>query len=608
MRKGRQVIGGPPWDNMPSKAMKVTAEDALFFVSKSGRLLQFTNSDKATEDQIHDAKQEVCINNDFTASLDNNMENSNDPNRNCDTKVAPTRPIPFSEDSVIFELRDGRLLLVAERLKLEQYSVPMKDSYNKDQAKMKDKPKGSESAFERSRSKVMKGVGKEKSQKAKCGKKMQPQLKPPPGFVCEKSLSTQRTPLTRFPRDSSTTAQGNPARGLLAARKAIPTQTESSKGCPAGEKRKSFPLRENSELVQEYDSDSTQSPDESDDEYGSEDDHDMTTPSDLPDHREKNGRGQYMGKRLDLKTQAGTVKLTVRLASDRLRPVGPNARDLANYCGYTVRTFAPIDAKNWEEAYRSSGEEMLNAIKELFECPTDERRFDECCKLTMGRLYTGWRNRLHMIYKSFASAEEASENPPDGLTQHQWVSLIESVFEDAEFKKVSERNSSNAKKRKQVHTTGNKSFAEFEDDLLDPETGLLPRADKIWFLEHSRKNKDEEVVWSDNYSKEIGEKMTSLIDDPSQEVPRTRDEIHIGAMGGRSGYCRGFGYGKQGLIKGTRASRSLLEQRNQKIEELQEEMANMKAEQEERNQGRKRSLRRSRRGMQNNLKKCKPNF
>ncbi|OMO50717.1 hypothetical protein CCACVL1_30305 [Corchorus capsularis] len=37
---------------------------------------------------------------------------------------------------------------------LEQNSVPMKDSYNKDQAKMKDKkPKGSESAFERSRSK-----------------------------------------------------------------------------------------------------------------------------------------------------------------------------------------------------------------------------------------------------------------------------------------------------------------------------------------------------------------------------------------------------------------------------------------------------------------------
>ncbi|XP_043723297.1 uncharacterized protein LOC122670475 isoform X1 [Telopea speciosissima] len=42
IRKGRQVIGGPPWDKIPGKSLKVTTEDALFFVSKNGRLLQFT--------------------------------------------------------------------------------------------------------------------------------------------------------------------------------------------------------------------------------------------------------------------------------------------------------------------------------------------------------------------------------------------------------------------------------------------------------------------------------------------------------------------------------------------------------------------------------------
>lgn len=42
MKKGRQVIGGPPWDFDSGKARKVTVEDALFFVSKSGRLLQLT--------------------------------------------------------------------------------------------------------------------------------------------------------------------------------------------------------------------------------------------------------------------------------------------------------------------------------------------------------------------------------------------------------------------------------------------------------------------------------------------------------------------------------------------------------------------------------------
>lgn len=44
MKKGKQVTGGPPWDFDPAKARKVTSEDALFFVSKSGRLLQFTVS------------------------------------------------------------------------------------------------------------------------------------------------------------------------------------------------------------------------------------------------------------------------------------------------------------------------------------------------------------------------------------------------------------------------------------------------------------------------------------------------------------------------------------------------------------------------------------
>ncbi|OVA16434.1 hypothetical protein BVC80_243g47 [Macleaya cordata] len=42
MRKGRQVIGGPPWDGIPGKAQRVTMEDALFFVSKNGSLVQFT--------------------------------------------------------------------------------------------------------------------------------------------------------------------------------------------------------------------------------------------------------------------------------------------------------------------------------------------------------------------------------------------------------------------------------------------------------------------------------------------------------------------------------------------------------------------------------------
>lgn len=43
MRKGRNVVGGQPWDRLPGTARRVTSttDDSLFFVSKSGRLLQF---------------------------------------------------------------------------------------------------------------------------------------------------------------------------------------------------------------------------------------------------------------------------------------------------------------------------------------------------------------------------------------------------------------------------------------------------------------------------------------------------------------------------------------------------------------------------------------
>ncbi|KAK7264059.1 hypothetical protein RJT34_31662 [Clitoria ternatea] len=53
--------------------------------------------------------QEKPVDENCASSLNKDQENLADLNFNCDPKVASTRPIPFSEGSVIFELRDGRL-------------------------------------------------------------------------------------------------------------------------------------------------------------------------------------------------------------------------------------------------------------------------------------------------------------------------------------------------------------------------------------------------------------------------------------------------------------------------------------------------------------------
>ncbi|PQM35795.1 hypothetical protein Pyn_13721 [Prunus yedoensis var. nudiflora] len=213
LRKGRQVVGGPPWDGIPGRTTRVTAEDALFFVSRNGRLLQFTVAlrkfkwkdcrnppntkiasivdqelhrenivfvvgrngrlyqyNKVTELwHEHYQSQHLILSRlpgtamrpslvsltgslfmlsvdgglveyhwntfdgwnwvehgspdkvvtfvgspgpsfeDFAASSKKDYERVNDLNSDCNEEVAPIRPIPFAEDSIIFELKDGRL-------------------------------------------------------------------------------------------------------------------------------------------------------------------------------------------------------------------------------------------------------------------------------------------------------------------------------------------------------------------------------------------------------------------------------------------------------------------------------------------------------------------
>ncbi|KAK4276277.1 hypothetical protein QN277_019242 [Acacia crassicarpa] len=58
---------------------------------------------------LQDQTQHVCSHEDCISGFNKDQDNSGDCNLECDPKVASTRPIPFSNRSVIFELRDGRL-------------------------------------------------------------------------------------------------------------------------------------------------------------------------------------------------------------------------------------------------------------------------------------------------------------------------------------------------------------------------------------------------------------------------------------------------------------------------------------------------------------------
>ncbi|CAO2824837.1 unnamed protein product [Amaranthus hypochondriacus] len=116
----------------------------------------------------------------------------------------------------------------------------------------------------------------------------------------------------------------------------------------------------------------------------------------------------------------------------------------------------------------------------------------------MQRLYRLYKCRLHYYYKSKKCRnidDERKKNPAPDLPQSQWEYLIKYYGSD-EFKLISARNSKNRNSDKRVkHTTGQKSFSESEDVLTKTNGGVKLSADKVWLIQHTRKNDDGKLEW-----------------------------------------------------------------------------------------------------------------
>ncbi|XP_075110174.1 uncharacterized protein LOC107793189 isoform X3 [Nicotiana tabacum] len=112
---------------------------------------------------------------------------------------------------------------------------------------------------------------------------------------------------------------------------------------------------------------------------------------------------------------------------------------------------------------------------------------------------------------------------------------------------VSERNKRNRENQIIKHTCGTKSFAEVEESTRNPITGELDTPDKVWEIQHTRKDDRGELVWLDSQSQQIhGQLQEVVAQQQSEDIkhPMTRDEILSSVVGERTGYVRGKGYRK----------------------------------------------------------------
>ncbi|KAL2902659.1 Transport and Golgi organization protein 1 [Bienertia sinuspersici] len=330
-----------------------------------------------------------------------------------------------------------------------------------------------------------------------------------------------------------------------------------------------------------------------------------------------NGEATSKAKQREEKGKA-TSKLKVYVPDDIDRAIGDNARHFVNECGRVVRTRAPLNVKNWKEAFTIAGDAIWKEIEGKFEIKEggSYMKLQAFAMDTMQRLYRLWKARLHYYYKSLGSEltkEERLKYPPPDLPQDQWQYCVER-FGSTEFKKISERNSKNRLSEKRTKTTtGNFSFVEVEEILVIIKPGLKPPVDVTWLAEHTTRNNEGVLQWADeSRSKELHEQLKVVVAIHGDSM--TQEEILLDVLKQRSGYFRGKGtalrgYSKgrmqlehQNLINGQQKQIQVQEQRIKELQETQEKTIKQLQEAEERTS---KQLEQQREDMQRSMEEMK---
>ncbi|KAF3619082.1 putative transcriptional regulator STERILE APETALA-like [Capsicum annuum] len=206
-------------------------------------------------------------------------------------------------------------------------------------------------------------------------------------------------------------------------------------------------------------------------------------------HINKNkGRGKYKSKTVDFKFKHGG-KIKIMIPDDIDRAVGSGARDIVNYYGWFMRTTVSFRDGSWQNIVLKHGEAMWYRVKDKFE--------------------VGSGLPEHKL-------QDRLSHRPENVELDDWKHLVEHFGSD-KFKR-------------------------------NPLTREKETPDKIWEIQHTRKNVNGERVWMDPQSEQIhGQLQQLVVEQQSEEIElrMTGDEILTSVLIEKLGYVWGKGYGKK---------------------------------------------------------------
>ncbi|KAM3397960.1 hypothetical protein P3S68_001474 [Capsicum galapagoense] len=194
---------------------------------------------------------------------------------------------------------------------------------------------------------------------------------------------------------------------------------------------------------------------------------------------------------MDFKFKHGG-KIKIMIPDDIDIAVGSGARDIVNYCGWIMKTTVSFRDGSRQKIVLKHGEAMWYRFKGKFEV----------------------RNGL--LEHKYSNDKDRLPYRPEDVELDDWKHLVEHFGSD-KFK-------------------------------INPLTGEKDTPNKIWEIQHTRKNVNGERVWLDPQSEQIHGQLQQLVVEQQSEEIELRmigDEILSSVLGERSGYIQGKGHSKK---------------------------------------------------------------
>ncbi|KAM0995870.1 hypothetical protein ACFX2C_005945 [Malus domestica] len=224
----------------------------------------------------------------------------------------------------------------------------------------------------------------------------------------------------------------------------------------------------------------------------------------------------------------------------------PNSSFLVNDIGFVVRTYAPLNVKQWRNVEKKDVDKMIERITSKYDIDMSLTHVSTYIKNALQRRFVDFQHKLKKHFDSFLTLEEANQNKHEDVTsQEEWNFLCDRYASD-QFKERSNKNAINRSHLTYNHKGRSKSFRAYEEEI-EAKTGEQLSAIDYFEAEEMLSVKNETTL-------------------PDGTVTLTDDEIILGVLGHKSGYFKELVTTKQELVE----TKQELGEAKQVIQELKE--------------------------------------